>query len=55
MPTVDLRVEIARKLAQLYETTVNPNGGSAAFIERLMAKFDARMCEKIATDVIDEK
>ena len=55
VPTVDLRVKIASELAQLYETTVNPNGGSAAFIERLMAKFDARMCEKTASDVIDEK
>jgi len=37
----------------LYEVKVNEDGGSAAFIERLMGKFDTKMCEKIANDVID--
>ena len=55
VPTSELRVEIAGELAQLYEVKVNEDGGSAFFIERLMAKFDKKMCEKIANDVIDEK
>ena len=55
VPTSELRVEIAGELAQLYEVKVNEDGGSAAFIERLIYIIDTKMCENIANDVIDEK